>query len=96
LTELCAAFQLHFIFYPAQKWLHLAELLKTRHAVGEKSEEYIRRVQEDGNKARASEEQILNTIMGGFLPFIQASVSNHDIEAGAAGLALVKNGVSSL
>jgi len=28
--------------------------------------------------------------MGGFLPFIQASVSNHDIEAGAAGLASIK------
>jgi len=54
------------------------------------SDEYIRRVQEDGIKARATEEQILNTIMSGFLSFIQASVSNHDIEAGAAGLASVK------
>jgi len=28
--------------------------------------------------------------MGGFLPFIQSSVSNHDIEPGAAGLPSVK------
>jgi len=48
----------------------LAEFFKTKQSVGEKSEEYIRRVQEEGIKARANEEQILNTIMGGFLPFI--------------------------
>jgi len=46
LTELCAAFQLHFLFVPAQKWRHLAEFFKTRQSVGEKSEDYIRRVQE--------------------------------------------------
>jgi len=90
LTELCAAFQLHFIFDPAQKWRHLADFFKTRQAVGKKSEEYIRRVQEEGIKAKATKEQILNTIMRGFLPFIQASVFNHDIEARAAGLALLK------
>jgi len=90
LTELCGAFQLHFIFDPAQKWHHLANFFKTRQSVGKKFEEYIRRVQEDGIKARASEEPILNTIMGGFLPYIQASVSNPDIEAEAAGLVLVK------
>jgi len=65
-------------------------LFKTRQTVGEKSEEFIRRVQEYGLKARATEEQVLKTIMEGFLPFIQASVSNHDIEAGAAGLASKK------
>jgi len=90
LTELCTAFQLHFLFDPAQKWRHLSEFFKTRQTEGEKSEDYIRRCQEEGIKARASEEQILNTIMGGFLPFIQSSVSNHDIEGGAAGLAAVK------
>jgi len=90
LAELLAAFQLHFLFDPAQKWRHLADFFKTRQTVGEKSEDYIRRVQEDGLKARATEEQILNTIMGGFLPFIQVSVSNHDIEGGAAGLASIK------
>jgi len=58
--------------------------------VGEKFEEYIQRVQEEGLKARATEEQVLNTIMGGLLSYIQASVSNHDIEAGAAGLASIK------
>jgi len=90
LTELCAAFQLNFLFDPAQKWRHLGEIFKTRQSVGEKSKDYIRRCQEEGIKARANEEQILNTIMGGFLPFIQASVSNHDIQPGAAGLASVK------
>jgi len=34
LTELCAAFQLHFIFDPAQKWRHLAEFFKTRQQWG--------------------------------------------------------------
>jgi len=90
LTELCGAFQLHFLFDPTQKWHHLAEFFKTRQSVGEKSEEYIRRVQEDRIKARANEDQILNTKMGGFLPYKQSSVSNHDIEAGAAGIILVK------
>jgi len=89
LTELCAAFQLQLLFDPAQKWRHLAELFKTKQSVGEKSEEYIRRVQEEEIQARANEEQILNTIMGGFLPFIQSSISNYDIEAGAAGLASI-------
>jgi len=41
LTELCAAFQLHFLFDPAQKWRHLAEFFKTKQSEGEKSEEYI-------------------------------------------------------
>jgi len=70
LTELCAAFQLHFLFDPAQKWRHLAEFFKTRQAVGKKSKDYIRRAQEESIRARANEEQILSTIMGGFLPFI--------------------------
>jgi len=70
LTELCTAFKLHFIFDPAQKWRHLADFFKTRQTVGEKLEEFIRGVQEDGLKARATEEQVLNTIMGGFLPYI--------------------------
>jgi len=90
LAELVAAFQVHFLFDPAQKWRHLSDLFKTRQTVGERSEEYIRRVQEEGRKARATEEQILNTIMGGFLPHIQASVFNHDIDVGAAGLASIK------
>jgi len=68
LAELCTAFQVHFIFDPAQKWHHLADFFKTRQAAGEKSEEFIRRVQEDGLKARATEEQVLNTIMGAFYP----------------------------
>jgi len=45
LTELCAAFQLHFLF--DQKWRHLAEFFKKKQSVGEKSEKYIRRVQEE-------------------------------------------------
>jgi len=90
LTELCAAFQLHFLFDPAQKWRHLAEFFKTKQTVGEKSEEFIHRVQEEGTKARANEEQILNTITGGFLPYIQSSVSNQDIESGSIRLASVK------
>jgi len=68
LTELCAAFQLHFLFDPAQKWCHLAEFVKTKQTVGEKSEEFIRRAQEEGIKARANEEQILNTIIRGISP----------------------------
>jgi len=68
----------------------LADFFKTRQAVVEKAEKYIQRVQEDKIKARATEEQILNTIMEGFLLFIQASVSNHDIEAKAASLASIK------
>jgi len=55
LTELCAALQPHFIFDPAQKWHHLANIFRKRQAVRKKSEEYIRRVQEDGIKARATE-----------------------------------------
>jgi len=78
------------LFDPAQKWRYLAEFFKTTQTPGEKSKEYIRRVQEEGIKARANKEQILNTIMGGFLPFIQSSVSNHDIKAGAVGLASIK------
>jgi len=37
LTELCAAFELHFFFDPAQKWRHLAEFFKMKQSVGQKS-----------------------------------------------------------
>jgi len=90
LTKLCTAFHLHFLFDAAQKWCHIAEFFKTKQSIGEKSEKYIRRVQEEGIKARANEEQILNTIMRGFLPFIQSSISNHDIEPKAVCIASVK------
>jgi len=41
LAELCTAFELHFLFDPAQKWRHLDEYFKTKQAVGEKSEDFI-------------------------------------------------------
>jgi len=61
---------------------------------GEKLQDFIRRVQKAGQKARANDEQIRNTIMEGFLSHIQLSVMNHDIESGAVGLASIKVGSS--
>jgi len=90
LTDLCAAFEAHYLFDPAQKWRYLSDFFKTKQTHGEKSEDFIRRVQEEGLKARANAEQIRNTIMEGFLPHIQASVMNHDIEEGLEGLATIK------
>jgi len=50
----------------------------------------MRRVKEEGVKCRASEEQVRNTTMEGFLPHIQTCVSNHDIEDGIAGMATIR------
>jgi len=90
LADLCAVFEAHYLFDPAQKWRYLSEFLKTKQFAGEKSEDFIRRVQKEGLKARANAEQIRNTIMDGFLPHIQASVMNHNIEEGNEGLATIK------
>jgi len=90
LDLLVAAFNAHFAFDPAQKWRYLSEFFKTKQEPGEKSEDFIRRIQKARLKTRASDEQIRNTIMDGFLPHIQLSVMNHDIKAGAVGLASMK------
>jgi len=83
LDLLVAAFESQFAFDPAQKCRYLSEFVKTKQETGEKSEDFIRRVQEAGLKTHANDEQIRNTIMEGFLPHIQLSVMNHDIEPGA-------------
>jgi len=67
----------------------LSEFFKTKQETGEKSEDFIRRVQKAGLKAHANDEQILNAIIEGFLPYIQLSVMNHNIEPGAVGLTTI-------
>jgi len=54
-----------------------------------KSEDFIHRVQEEGIKAKANDEQVRNTITKGFFPHIQSSIMNHDIEAGALGMSMI-------
>jgi len=61
LNRLIAAFELQFAFDPAQKWHYLSEFFKTKQETGEKSEDFICRVQEAGLKTRANDEQIRNT-----------------------------------
>jgi len=90
LDLLVAAFEAHFEFDLAQKWRYLSEFFKTKQKLKKKSEDFIRIVQEAGLKTRANDEQIRNTIMEVFLLHIQLSVMNHDIEAGAVGLASMK------
>jgi len=88
---LCDAFEAHFLFDPGQKWRYLSEFFKTKQFHSEKFEDFIRKVQEEGLKARANNEQIRNTIMEEFLPFIQSSVMNHDIDEDfTLGMATIK------
>jgi len=51
LEAICAAFEAHYLFDPAQKWRYLSDFLKTKQTHGEKLEDFIRRVQEEGLKA---------------------------------------------
>jgi len=90
LEDRCAAFEAHYLFDPAQKWRYISDFFKTKQVHGEKSEDFIRRVQEEGLNPRANAEQIRNPTMEGILPHIQASVMNHDIEEGMEGLATIK------
>jgi len=66
LDALLAAFQQQFAFVPAQKWRYLSKFFKTKQDTGEKSENFLRRVQEAGLKARANDEQIRYTILEEF------------------------------
>jgi len=58
LAELCEAFEAHYLFDPAQKRRYLSDFFKTRQTHKKKSEDFIRRVQEEGLKARANAEHI--------------------------------------
>jgi len=82
LAPQCTRFDAQFLFDPAQKWRYLSEFFKTRQTHSEKIEDFIGRVKKKGTKARVNDEQIRNTIMEGFLPHIQSSVMNHDIQEG--------------
>jgi len=90
LVALCAVFEAQFFFDLAQKLRYLSKFFKTKQIHSEKSEDCICRVQEEGIKARANDEQVRSTIMEGFLPHIQSSVMNHDIEAGALGMSSIR------
>jgi len=69
----------------------LFEFFKTKLLHGDKSENFTRRMREEGIMAGANDEQVRNTIMEGFLaPILQMSVINHEIEVGPHGLTNVK------
>jgi len=57
---------------------------------GEKVEEYMRRVKEEGIKSLADDEQVRDATIDGFLPYIQSCVCNHDIEMGLPGFTTIR------
>jgi len=67
LTLVKAAFLLHFVFDEANKWCYLGEYFKTKQLPMETCDDFIRRVQEGGDKAHADDEKVTTTVLNGLL-----------------------------
>jgi len=90
LASLCTAFEAQYLFDPAQKSRYLSDFFKIKQQPGEKVEEYMNRIKEAEIRCRADEDQIRDATIAGFLPFIQGSVFNHDLEPGQIGMQTIR------
>src|SRR5271163_1462129 len=84
IDALLAAFLLAFTYDAPNSWRQMGKYTQTKQQTGQTTEDFMRQVQDDGKRLRATNEQIRSTILTGLLPHLQSAVMQHDLGEGLA------------